>query len=181
MPEKPHIICRLCAGVDDVWVSRGTEGVERFAQAVGRILRRARKERGLTLRDVREHSSGRFKASSVGSYERGARNISLERFCELAAIYGVPADQLLAQVLAERAPEARRHVVIDLNRLSLVDEDERRLIGEFVHEVKARRGDYVTDVITLRSGDVEALAQLSGMKPRILLGKMEAALRAEDG
>jgi nucleoside-diphosphate-sugar epimerase len=42
---------------------------------------------------------GRFKPSSLGGYEKGERNISLELFREVADLYGMPADQLLAEVL----------------------------------------------------------------------------------
>lgn len=37
---------------------------------------------------------GRFKPSSLGGYERGGRNISLELFRDVADLYGMPADQL---------------------------------------------------------------------------------------
>ncbi|MGH2699518.1 MAG: helix-turn-helix domain-containing protein [Actinomycetota bacterium] len=63
---------------------------DRFSNALGEVLRRARKQRGMTLDDVRRRSRGRFKSSAVGGYERGERAISLERFCDLSEMYGVP-------------------------------------------------------------------------------------------
>ena len=65
----------------------------------GSVLRRARRGRGLTLRDVGIRSGGRFTASTVAGYERGERNISLQRFCELAHFYGVEPERLLAEAL----------------------------------------------------------------------------------
>src|SRR5574342_63003 len=50
-----------------------------LALEIGRALRRTRLALGLTLRDVAALSSGRFKATSVAGYERGERNITLER------------------------------------------------------------------------------------------------------
>lgn len=152
--------------------------VDAFSAAVGRVLRRARRDRGLTLRDLARVTGGRFKPSAVGGYERGVRAISLRRFCELARVYGMSPDGLLAQVMAEWSPESRRELVLDLNRLSLIEE-EGRAVAEFVHRVKAQRGDYMSDVVTLRSGDLEVLAARSGRSPRALLERLQPALREE--
>jgi len=65
----------------------------------GRVLRRTRTARGLTLRDVGIRSDGRFTATTVAGYERAERKISLERFCELAVFYGVEPERLLAEAL----------------------------------------------------------------------------------
>jgi len=124
-------------------------------------------------------SAGRFKPSVIGGYERGERSISLSRFCELARFYGVPPDRLLAEVMAELAPESRGEVVIDVNKLTLVLGDEGRTVAEFVHRVKMQRGDYLTDVITLRSGDLEALSLAMGESPSSLLRKLRPAVRQE--
>lgn len=150
---------------------------DRFSNALGEVLRRARKQRGMTLDDLERESRGRFKPSAVGGYERGERSISLERFCDLAEAYGIPADRLLAELRARLAPEGRREVVIDLNRLPLLEVHEARAIADFVHKVRLQREDYLTDVISLRSGDIETLALASHQKPRILLAKLSPALK----
>lgn len=84
-----------------------------FLHVVGDELRRARQDAGLALRDLTARSGREFKASAVGGYERGERSISLDRFCRLAAVYGVSPVQLLGRVL-ERLPEANRDLVIDI-------------------------------------------------------------------
>lgn len=68
-------------------------------EGAGRALRRARMARGLTLRDVGYRSDGAFTPTAVAGYERGERSISLQRFCELAAFYGVAPERLLAEIL----------------------------------------------------------------------------------
>jgi transcriptional regulator with XRE-family HTH domain len=126
-------------------------------------------------------SGGKFKPSVIGGYERGERSISLSRFAELANFYGVPPDRLLAEVMAELTPEARGQIVIDVNKLTLILGDEGRTVAEYVHRVKMQRGDYLTDVITLRSGDLEALSLATGDNPATLLRKLRPALRQEPG
>ncbi len=75
---------------------------------MGRTLRRARAARGLTLKEVASASGGRFSSTAVAGYERGERNISLQRFCELADFYGIEPERLLADALH---PDDRERVV----------------------------------------------------------------------
>jgi transcriptional regulator with XRE-family HTH domain len=130
----------------------------------------------MTLYDVHRRSRGRFKPSSLGGYERGERSISLERFCGLAAIYGVPAERLLAEILVRLSPEGRRELTININRLSLVGGEVARLVSELVHKVRAQRGDYMSEVITLRSGDLEALGMAAHLRPRAVITSLRPAL-----
>lgn len=148
-----------------------------LAEAIGHTLRDARKRRGLTLHDTTSLSGGRYKASAVGGYERGERSISLQRFCELAELYGESPDRLLAEAFDGLSPGRGDDVVIDLTRLPLVKEEEGRVVAQYVYELKSRRGDYEGEVITLRSGDLDALALRSRMKPRVLRQKLSPALR----
>jgi len=131
----------------------------------------------LTLRDVTSSSHGRFKPSVLGAYERGERNISLSRFCELAQMYGVPADRMLADVFARLDPAGRQEIAIDLNRLTLIPGEEGKVVAEFVHRLKSQRGDYMTDVITLRSGDIEAISLEASQTPNSLLRTLQPALK----
>ena len=80
---------------------------------LGRALRRARTARGFTLRDVGIRSDGGFTPTAVAGYERGERNISVRRFCELATFYGVEPVSLLAQALHAEERES----VVDLTPL----------------------------------------------------------------
>jgi transcriptional regulator with XRE-family HTH domain len=65
----------------------------------GGALRRARIARGLTLREVGIQSEGRFTPTAVAGYERGERNISVRRFCELTVFYGIEPERPLAEAL----------------------------------------------------------------------------------
>lgn len=150
--------------------------MDRFERAVGAILRRARRARGYTLDQAAAASRGRFKPSALGGYERGERAISLPRFWELATLYRVPADRLLAEVAAELEPSTHDEVVIDLSRLADIPPSNAKVVAEFVHEVMRLRGDHLTNVITLRSGDVESLALLAQRNPRSLLESLAPAI-----
>jgi len=152
-------------------------GNRALPKATGEVLRSARRARGLTLRDVTSSSHGRFKPSVLGAYERGERSVSLVRFCELAQTYGIPPDRLLAEVFARLDPAGRQEIAIDLNRLTLVQGEEGKVVAEFVHRLKSQRGDYLTDVITLRSGDIEAISLAASQTPNNLLRSLQPAVR----
>jgi transcriptional regulator with XRE-family HTH domain len=156
---------------------RKESALDRFARVVGDVLRQARLARGLTLRGAGERSGGRFKPSVVGGYERGERSISLKRFCQLAEFYGVPADRLLSRVLEQLEPAARRETILDLGQVERMDDDTGRAVAGFVREVKRERGDPAKDVITLRAGDLEAIALSSGIEIAQLLAVLKPISR----
>lgn len=157
---------------------QGVMGVNRISQAIGEALRRARKRRGLTLHEVDRISRGRFKPSSVGSYERGTRTISAPLFCELSALYGVLPDRLLAEALAASQAEAVSDVVIDITRLPALRGQEASVVIEFVEQVQAQRRGPHSNVITLRTGDLQILAAAAGVQPRALLNVLSPALQS---
>lgn len=90
-----------------------------MAEEVGRALRQARSARGLTLRDVAARSDGAFKPTAVAAYERAERSISLQRFCDLAQLYGVRPELLLAEIMVRRA--GPRQGIVDLTRLERLE------------------------------------------------------------
>ena len=167
----------LGGGTDRLPNDPARGGVTELASAVGEALRKTRQERGLTLHDVGVLSGGRFKPSALGGYERGERSISVGRFCALAALYGVPPDRLLARTLEQASPTTRCELVIDLNKLPFIRNQQVHLVAEFIHKVRAQRGDYLSEVITLRSGDLEALALTTQLKPDALLESLGPAIR----
>jgi transcriptional regulator with XRE-family HTH domain len=58
-------------------------------------LRAVRKSKGLTLREVEARSNGRFRAVTLGTWERGDRVISLSQALDLAEFYEIPLAELL--------------------------------------------------------------------------------------
>ena len=150
-----------------------------FSEVTGQVLRRARRARGLTLQEAAARSGGRFAPTSIAGYERGERHISLERFCDLADLYGTPPDRLLAEILERIRPEGRREVVIDLTRLEMLDDRDRELVAAFADAVRARRGQTESTELVLRSGDVEALALQSRERPARLMERLRGIVATE--
>ena len=82
----------------------GIENLTNFAAAAGEVLRQVRAGRSLSLRQVTVRSGGRFKPSSVASYERGERQISLERLFALAEVYEVAPERIVAAIAYRLEP-----------------------------------------------------------------------------
>jgi len=146
---------------------------------IGQHLRRVRNLRGWTLQEVARRTRGRFKASSLGGYERGERSISIERFIELARVYAVPPVHLLAEIVAESQPQ--RELTIDLTRLERVTEEDRGMVQDFVAQIEARRGKPMTGQVHLRADDIVVLAEASAVPPEQLLDRLRPALALHNG
>jgi transcriptional regulator with XRE-family HTH domain len=143
--------------------------------AVGATLRAARLKAGLSLEQLARRSGGRYKPSSLGGYERGERTLSMPRFCDLAELLGMPADQMLGHALRTLDPEHHREILVDLRHLP--DSTGGRQVARYVHQIQSMRNDFLADVLTLRAGDLRVLARTSGLPVRRLLSSLGPAVR----
>ena len=148
-----------------------------LAKEIGAVLRLARRARGRTLRDVSILSSGVFKSSSLASYERGERAISLERFLVLADLYGIPPARMMAQISRRSRDELRSSSTYDRTPIGGV---EGAVLAGFVHEVVALRRQPAPDEISLRDSDLEVLATASGRRAEQFMEAVEPALAGHD-
>ena len=135
---------------------------ERVTEEVGPALRRAREARKLTLAEVSSISSEAFKPSTLASYERGERAVSIERLFRLTHLYRISPVRLLADVL--RRIEGRPTVMIDVGRLRGLGGAEAGILDGFIRNVALLRGRSVEDRISLREGDIEVLATATGRR-----------------
>ena len=146
-----------------------------LGSAVGASLRDARLRAGLSLTAVARRSGGSLQPSSLGGYERGERAISVIRFLRSARLLGAPPDQLLGKALDIASGEGRREVVLEL--ADLPDGKPGRQAAAFAHRMKSSRGDYLSTIVTLRAGDLQVIADASGLDVPRLLSSLGSAVR----
>jgi transcriptional regulator with XRE-family HTH domain len=141
--------------------------VEHLAREIGTALRRIREARGLTLREAADASDGRFKPSSIAGYERGERAITVQRFCDLAQVYGADPARLLDGVV--RATRHEPVVEVDLEDLRDAGDPEVASVRSLARGVLDLREEEDDEVVSLRRADLEVLAAASGRAPGELL------------
>lgn len=158
-----------------------TEGRGEYAVKLGERLRNVRQQQGLSLHDVETMSAGQLKASVVGAYERGERAISVTRLRSMADFFGVPISQLLpGDSRFEPAAPAGSGLCIDLTRLGSADAmptggTDVKVIERYVAAIQVRRGDFNGRMLTVRSGDIEALAAVLDVAPETLRDELLTA------
>ena len=131
-----------------------------YPKALGERLRKIRLQKGMSLQDVQEASDGKWKAAVVGAYERGDRNVTVTRLSELSDFYGVPVSEIIPsdESTAPAPVEARRRVILDLERLERIPERDREPIARFAGAIQIQRGDFNGRVLTIREEDLISLA-----------------------
>ena len=144
-------------------MSNNSQFIQPTSASVAIRIRTLRKARGWTLHDVESRSSGSIKAVVMGSYERGARALSLARSIEIAGLFGIPIANLLGDFSRTEAinPET---LTIDQRRLGELiesDPDEKiKTLQLFISAIAARRSDWNGEVLTLRASDFDTLTLL---------------------
>lgn len=142
-----------------------------YTHEVGERLRHIRLQRGFSLQDVERESHGEWKAAVVGSYERGDRNISASRLCELADFYGVSPIEILPAEDTVVVPERDEALVLDLGR---VDDLGSRWAGlrRYCESIQIQRGDFNRRVLSIRGDDLRALAVILDTTPQQLVDEL---------
>lgn len=133
-----------------------------FNVHLGRVLQDARRAVGLTQADVVQHLGRIWSVSKLGTYERGERNITVERLGHLVNLYGLDASALISSTLAavHWTPPVRRRSDLD-GYTVLVDLDRAR---STVPDLPLGRFAAVAGpgVMRLHVDQVTALAELHG-------------------
>jgi len=163
------------------------------AQSLGSRLRAARRQMRLSLHAVEILSGRTFKSSVLGAYERDERNISIPRLKQLARLYDIPLEQLLPSDAADGEPDvtdgtatdgsrwARRagrpddgseKITIDLTKLNSVTGPERDALRRFLSMIQKKRQDFNGKRITIRAGDLHAIAYLFGVVPEAMAERL---------
>jgi transcriptional regulator with XRE-family HTH domain len=125
-------------------------------EALAASIRRIRKSKGWTLKDVEQASSGKWKAVVIGSYERCDRALSLNKAISLAAFYKVPLDELLGitpplEVKADR-------LTFDIRRVKDSPEPALAPLQRFISSICNARRDWNGEVLSVRASDSLALS-----------------------
>ena len=123
-------------------------------------LRAIREAKGLTLLDVENSSNGQITAVTLGSYERGDRNITLSKLFDIARIYDIPSSEFLVDAKEHIEPE---RITMDLRKLTRSQLSHSTSVIKIFKSIAAKRGDWNGEVLSIRAIDISNLHLFSGL------------------
>ena len=148
-------------------------------QEVSKKLRAIRISRSLSLSDVETLSGGSLKAVVLGSYERGARTLSVKRAISIAELYQVPVSQLFSDGSPVELISTGK-IVIDLraiNRRALnathTENDRYLSLARIAQRIVRSRQDWNGEVLSIRQSDLETISIFFDQQPTSVLNWMD--------
>ncbi|MFT7501875.1 MAG: transcriptional regulator with XRE-family HTH domain, partial [Gammaproteobacteria bacterium] len=150
-----------------------------YSQQVGERLRVIRKQKRLSLQEVEARSAQEFKASVLGAYERGERALSVPRLDRLAQFYSVPIEQLLPRGImgseaAAVAAKLNQKLAIDVSKLVELAGPPFEMLARYLRLIQVQRQDFNGRVITVRGGDIRAIAAMLDVPVDQIGGRLAA-------
>jgi transcriptional regulator with XRE-family HTH domain len=110
------------------------------------------------LADFESHSAGRVSSVAMGSYERGARSLSISKLVTICDIFQISLIQVLAPAQELTATYVSGRHIYDLRALQeLPPTAEKTYLVAYIHQIIRERGDWRGAVVSLRATDVENL------------------------
>ena len=146
---------------------KNAESLDR-TEELGRTLRGIRVKRKWSLKDFERASKGRIKDVVLGSYERGARSISVANLQIIADTYQIPVSAFFGENQELHSTPAEGRVIIDLRKiresLSSANSETLTLLNQFTKTIISMRSDWNGEILSLRSSDVAFLSMISTNK-----------------
>ncbi len=139
------------------------------ALSVTNKLREIRRAKSLSLKDVELLSNSSIKAVVLGSYERGARSLSVKRAISLAELYQIPVSELFG-ASPEASPRTSPKLLLDLKLVrSRSKNSEHHYVGKYqdlmrlLEKITYARQDWNGEVISIRESDISTMSLLLRM------------------
>ena len=122
-------------------------------------LRELRMRKRLTLLDVERLTKGAIGSVVLGSYERGARALSVKKIIQLATFYEVPVDELISGHKNSRTPlEAKSTIDFQKARKRGESDIDIAVLAHFLTGLAHLRGEWNGQMISIRESDLRIIA-----------------------
>jgi transcriptional regulator with XRE-family HTH domain len=137
--------------------------ISTFASSLGDELRRTRKQRGWSRKQLLDHLESQISIQTVATYESGRRQCSVARLVEICQAMDVYAHDLLARVQQRAELDMSDHLVLDLHRIARGCQPELAPLYRWAHQRLAHAEDGTAYAVPLDLAALESMAELCGM------------------
>jgi len=132
------------------------------AMRLGRALREIRLNRKWSLKDFEIASGSKIKDVVLGSYERGARSISVSKLSIIAQTYEIPISELFRESPIAVFPIFDAQMIIDLRKLRETLQNHSseivKVLGKFTENIINLRKDWNGEVLSVRASDLTLIS-----------------------
>lgn len=124
-------------------------------------IRATRLALGWSLAEFEIHSAGAITAVAMGSYERGARALSIAKLLTICKIFELPLIHFLAPAKEFNTGDCAHRHIYDLRALQrLPNSSEKAHLLSYIQHIIRKRGDWKGAVVSLRATDIQNLEHL---------------------
>ncbi|MEO7126558.1 MAG: helix-turn-helix transcriptional regulator [Nakamurella sp.] len=136
-----------------------------FQNQLGLRLRAVRRQLALTLDEVEANSDGKWKAVTIGSYERGERAVTAVTLLEIADFYGVPGEALLPGHALPCRDNSAPTIRINLRRLAAMSIGKVGTLAHYAATIRSQRDGRRRDVLEIGPDGMRLMAAIQGATP----------------
>lgn len=136
-----------------------------FQDELGLRLRAVRHQLAMTLDEVESNSDGKWKAVTIGSYERGERAMTAVTLLEIADFYGVPGESLLPGHALPCRDNSAPTIRINLRRLATMPIGRVGALAHYAAAMRSQREGSGRDVLEIGTDGMRLMAAIQGVTP----------------
>lgn len=140
-----------------------------YQQVLGDELRRLRKKRGWTRKELNGHLQSDISLQTLATYELGTRQCSVVRLAEICIALGEQPHEVLFRVDKAIFAGAPGEVQIDLSKVAESDQPELLPLRRWAAD---RLQSNAATEMSLNLPAIERMAELCGLQPHELLASL---------
>lgn len=147
-----------------------------YQQMLGVELRRLRKQRGWTRKQLNDRLPSDISLQTLATYELGTRQCSVVRLAELCHTLGILPNELLARVDHNLFTAAAGEIQVNLDRIVCTTKPELMPLRRWAQDRLARVTPDARDV-RLNIQAIERMAELCGIATTELIANLRELSR----
>ncbi|WP_199432806.1 helix-turn-helix transcriptional regulator [Qaidamihabitans albus] len=143
-----------------------------YQRILGEELRKLRKKRGWTRKELNERLQSEISLQTLATYELGTRQCSVVRLAELCLAMDEQPQDLLARVHRRVFTDEPGRIRLNLSRVAADDQAELLPLRRWAEDRLAQTGPASPEV-QLDLSAIDRMAELCGMDTAELLRRLE--------